>query len=382
MADADEAVGNDVEQEATEELVDGEVQDLDPIAVGVVAPAKADVSVGEVDQTVVGEGDAMGVATEIGEHMLGSGKRGLAVDDPRRLAQFGKPRSEGRWLSEGGQAVGEMSFTPIERPLQAGEIAPAEDLSQGADGKEERGPGWNPACAVRGEGAAGDDTVDVNMLRKILAPRVEYGRHAHVAPEVTRIAPEAQEGGGRALKEQAIDQPRVTLRQRIERVGQREDDVEVGNGQDVAAAGDEPTLGGHALAFGAVAVATGVVGDAFGAARRADGAMAAERGGAAGRDGLQGAVLNARQAMRAAIVRGGRADDLGELEARRALTTDAREDGRGRRHDSGAWRFREIEGRAGGQHPALGDVDIAGGGGQVTVAEQVLDRREVAARFE
>ena len=81
MADADEAVGNDVEQEATEELVDGEVQDLDPIAVGVVAPAKADVSVGEVDQTVVGEGDAMGVATEIGEHMLGSGKRRVCCFD-------------------------------------------------------------------------------------------------------------------------------------------------------------------------------------------------------------------------------------------------------------------------------------------------------------
>jgi hypothetical protein len=87
------------------------------------------------------------------------------------------------------------------------------------------------------------------MLSEGLAPRVEHGGHTYVATEVTRIATEAAEGGGRALKEQAIDQPRVTLRQRVERVGQPEDDVEVRNGQDLAAARGEPVLGGHPLAF-------------------------------------------------------------------------------------------------------------------------------------
>jgi hypothetical protein len=47
VADADEAVGDHVEQEATEELVDVEVHDLHAVPVGVVAPAEADAAVGE-----------------------------------------------------------------------------------------------------------------------------------------------------------------------------------------------------------------------------------------------------------------------------------------------------------------------------------------------
>jgi hypothetical protein len=92
VADADEAVGHDVEQEAAEKLVDVECHDLLPIAISIVAPAKVDVTVGEADETVVGEGDAMGVAPEIGEHMVGAGERRLAVDDPGRLAELGEPR--------------------------------------------------------------------------------------------------------------------------------------------------------------------------------------------------------------------------------------------------------------------------------------------------
>jgi hypothetical protein len=47
VADADEAVGDDVEQEAPQELVDVEVQDLHAIAFGVIAPAKLDTAIGE-----------------------------------------------------------------------------------------------------------------------------------------------------------------------------------------------------------------------------------------------------------------------------------------------------------------------------------------------
>jgi hypothetical protein len=169
--------------------------------------------------------------------------------------------------SEGGEAACAVQFAAVEGALQTGEIAPAKDLGQGADREEKRGSGRNPARAVRRERAAGEDAVDVHVLRKILAPGVEHGGHAEVTAEVTRIASEAQERRCRTLKEQAIDEPRVTLRQRIERVGQREDDVEIRNGQHLASARGEPALGGHALTLRAVAIATGVVRDARGEPR-------------------------------------------------------------------------------------------------------------------
>jgi len=184
-----------------------------------------------------------------------------------------------------------MQVAPDEGPLQAGEIAAAEDLRQGADGEEEGGPRGNPPGPIPRERAAGHHAVHVHMLRESLAPGVEHGGHAEVAAEVARIAAEPQERGGRRLKQPPIDQARVTLGQWVERVGEREDDVEVGNGQDLGPAGGEPALGGQPLALGAVAITTGVVGDPFGAARRADCAMAAEHGGAARGDGSQGTAL-------------------------------------------------------------------------------------------
>jgi hypothetical protein len=59
------------------------------------------------------------------------------------------------------------------------------------------------------------------MLGERLAPGVEHGGHAEITAEVARIAAEAQECGGGALKEQAIDQPGVALGERIQLMGQR-----------------------------------------------------------------------------------------------------------------------------------------------------------------
>jgi hypothetical protein len=110
--------------------------------------------------------------------------------------------------------------------------------------------------------------------------------------------------------------------------------------------------------------------------------MAAQRSGAAAGDGIQGATLSARQTMSASVVGPVSMDDLGELQTAGAVNDDTRRGGRRRRHDSGTGRGRQIEGRAGGEDTAQGEMEVAGGGGQVAVAKQVLDRLQVAAGFE
>jgi hypothetical protein len=53
MADADEAVGDDVEQEATDELLDLEAHGIHAVPVCVVAPPEADAAVGEGDEALL-----------------------------------------------------------------------------------------------------------------------------------------------------------------------------------------------------------------------------------------------------------------------------------------------------------------------------------------
>src|SRR2546427_2785679 len=274
-----------MEEEATEEFVAIEVHDLDAVAVGVVAPAEADTAIGDGDEPLVGDGDTVRVAAEIGEYMFGAGEGRLAVDDPGVLAQLGEPRGPRRRLRESREAAREVQLAAIEGALQASEKPAAEDFGEGADREEEAGPRGNPTRALRRERAPGDDAVDVDVLREGLPPGVEHRGHTEVTAKMARIATEARQRGRGGVKEQPIDQAGVTLGEWVEVVRERKDDVEVRNRQDLAPARAEPALGRHALAFRAVAIPTGVVGDALGPARGADGPMAAEGGRAASRNG-------------------------------------------------------------------------------------------------
>lgn len=52
------------------------------IVVGRVAPAKGDPVVSEGDQSMVGDGYTMGIATEVLENIFRAAEGGFRVDDP------------------------------------------------------------------------------------------------------------------------------------------------------------------------------------------------------------------------------------------------------------------------------------------------------------
>jgi len=69
--------------------VSRERHDLPPVRSvdAVILPAEGDAFVFDRDQTAIGDGDAVGIAGEIAQHLLGSGERVLAVDYPFAFAQ-------------------------------------------------------------------------------------------------------------------------------------------------------------------------------------------------------------------------------------------------------------------------------------------------------
>src|SRR5262249_33425389 len=70
MADAVQAFGQRVDEEAADELVGGERHTLVSIAAldAVVLPLEGDALLVEGDQSAVGDGDAMGVTRQISQH--------------------------------------------------------------------------------------------------------------------------------------------------------------------------------------------------------------------------------------------------------------------------------------------------------------------------
>ena len=82
VADLDEAGGQDMEQEAADELDRIEGHDAAAVAMSGVPPAEAHLSVIEAEESSVGDGNPVRVAGQILQHMLGSAERRLGVDHP------------------------------------------------------------------------------------------------------------------------------------------------------------------------------------------------------------------------------------------------------------------------------------------------------------
>jgi len=83
-----------MQEEAAQELIQGYGHQFLLIVVSRVPPAKGDVAVGQRDQSMVGDGDAMGVTAEIVEHILGAPEGWLGVDYPVFAKQRSQPGGE------------------------------------------------------------------------------------------------------------------------------------------------------------------------------------------------------------------------------------------------------------------------------------------------
>ena len=91
----------------------GKVMILGVVGCAVVLPAEADLSVGQGDEPAVGDGDPVGVAAEIVEHLLRPAERALGIDDPFDPAQRPQMGGEGRRFGEPGQLAEEVQLPAL-----------------------------------------------------------------------------------------------------------------------------------------------------------------------------------------------------------------------------------------------------------------------------
>lgn len=91
MTNPDQAPGQDVEQESTNEFGRRQGHQGRLVTLRVILPAKGHETVLQSHQPPVGDGHAVGIAGQIFEDLLGSAKRRFGVDDPFGLRQLVKP---------------------------------------------------------------------------------------------------------------------------------------------------------------------------------------------------------------------------------------------------------------------------------------------------
>src|SRR6516165_6617088 len=123
------SVGQDMDQEAADELVGGEGHKLvASVALGsVILPFERDARAVEGDETAVGNSSAVCVARQVGEDGIGSAKRPLGIDHPLDLAQCGEACVEGCRLGEGGLVGKELQPPGLVGGVQAFQEQAAEE---------------------------------------------------------------------------------------------------------------------------------------------------------------------------------------------------------------------------------------------------------------
>ena len=150
VADAHEAFWQHVEEEAAQKLGCLELHDASPAAVGVILPAESDVLSVEADKAVVGDGDAMGVAAEITQHMFRTAEGWSYVDDPPLFLQLFHGGGENIGILEirgGAAAIKQSLVIQVRKPL---EKPGAESDAQAWSGHEkQRMRGVYPVLMVR-----------------------------------------------------------------------------------------------------------------------------------------------------------------------------------------------------------------------------------------
>ena len=117
--DANEALGQHVEEEAPEEFVGAEGHDPLLAAMGVVLPPETDLAVLEGDQPMVGNGDAMGVTGQVVQNIVRTAKGRLGVNDPVLAEEGTNQRPEKLGIAKGLLISVKSEFPLSEGPLQA-----------------------------------------------------------------------------------------------------------------------------------------------------------------------------------------------------------------------------------------------------------------------
>lgn len=121
MANAVKAGWQDMQKKAPNELAGVQGHHSLAVVVPVILPAKTDPPILESEEPAVGDGDPVGVAAKVGEHLFGAAERPLGKDDPFGRGERFDVIGEGRRLCQMGK-VGEELQLPgvkgISQPLQ------------------------------------------------------------------------------------------------------------------------------------------------------------------------------------------------------------------------------------------------------------------------
>ena len=194
MADADKSPGQNVQEKAPNELLGVQGHAFLLVCGSVIFPAEGHFAILKADQPVIRDGNAVGIAAQVAQHLVRAAEGWLGVDHPFDSAAGLHQTCKGVGIVQFLKRTVEVELSRGTRLLQAAEEYPSEKATEYAHGKEEFRATANPAATVHRQAAAGDDAMQVRVMLQVLPPGVQYGEEADPGTKVFGISGDAAQG--------------------------------------------------------------------------------------------------------------------------------------------------------------------------------------------
>ena len=102
--------------------------------------------------------------------------------------------------------------------------------------------GWIQRLVIGRQSAAGNDAVDMVMGQQVRSPCVQDGEESDLCAQAPGIGGDFEQGLGTGIEQQIKHWPARSQCQRVQFVGQGEDDMEVVGVQQIALLDLEPSV--------------------------------------------------------------------------------------------------------------------------------------------
>jgi hypothetical protein len=193
--------------------------------------------------------------------MIRSAKGRFCIYNPWVLMKHPQKGMEGFLVCKGTQIPGQTKFALAIGSFEAGDKFAAEHAAEHATWKEESIPCTYPGFVVRRQTACRNHAVNMRMMEQVLSPGMKDAEKANLSSQVFRIGGNLQESCGAGSEQERVNQLLVMKRQRSNCVGNRKNQMHVGNGEEFPLAGRQPLLPGMVQTLRTMPVPAAVVRD-------------------------------------------------------------------------------------------------------------------------
>src|ERR1700722_9288518 len=205
ITDPLEAAGQDMDEEAADELVGIQCHRLLLAAATIILPLEANLAIVDIEDAIVGNGDAVCVSADVFQDLLRSGEGALCIDHPFGLTDRGQVTLEGVPLPQMSQGGEKYQLTGGKCSLQSLDEEPPEQLRENLYRQEIARPAGDPLVAVRRQPAAGHNHVKMRMVQQIGPPCVENGEEPDLRTKMLRVGGDRPQSLGYRTEQNAVD---------------------------------------------------------------------------------------------------------------------------------------------------------------------------------